>query len=121
MPRAKTNIERAMYCLHEARGNVLEALELLRQGVPSQIKTILWLATITQVWTHGPPWSSSSLIKLFINTRTISTNCRKRFQLRQCHSAWSTISPGRRRGDLAAEPFSSQKKDQNAATGAGGA
>ncbi|KAF1401630.1 hypothetical protein FQV23_0011958, partial [Spheniscus humboldti] len=36
MPGGGTNLELALHCLHEARGNVLEALEMLLFGVPQK-------------------------------------------------------------------------------------
>ncbi|NXV88774.1 ZN541 protein, partial [Calonectris borealis] len=34
MPGGGTNLELALHCLHEAQGNVLEALEMLLLGAP---------------------------------------------------------------------------------------
>ncbi|KFP49604.1 hypothetical protein N323_04355, partial [Cathartes aura] len=36
MPGGGTNLELALHCLHEARGNVLEALEMLLFGGPQK-------------------------------------------------------------------------------------
>ncbi|KFV03038.1 hypothetical protein N339_12376, partial [Pterocles gutturalis] len=36
MPGGGTNLELALHCLHEARGNVLEALEMLLFGRPEK-------------------------------------------------------------------------------------
>ncbi|NWH16537.1 ZN541 protein, partial [Grus americana] len=36
MPGGGTNLELALHCLHEARGNVLEALEMLLFGAPQK-------------------------------------------------------------------------------------
>ncbi|NXJ57891.1 ZN541 protein, partial [Spizaetus tyrannus] len=36
VPGGGTNLELALHCLHEARGNVMEALEMLLSGGPQK-------------------------------------------------------------------------------------
>ncbi|XP_031464366.1 zinc finger protein 541 isoform X2 [Phasianus colchicus] len=115
MPGGGTNLELALHCLHEARGNVVDALELLLFGWPHKSQShplANYRYTGSDVWTpverqlfknafHAHKKDFYLIQKKFLPLRS---------RRRTCPSVWSITTSGKRSSSLTTAGLKTQTK-----------